>query len=192
MSIAMGELRPFLRLCQFVGLLPFRIEFEQKTNRFKRFSFSLKYPITWWYTLLFLSIIGTLYLNWVTSPSTKIMSDQNTLSGSSSMSMKTAIGLISIVTYGALNLVGIGARFVYLRYSTIKKMLDYMQQVEIGLKTVQMDFKIYLGRRIILGLLLSLCSVKNNLFSRLYLYFNISFLHFHAGDCPSNGKVGDN
>ncbi len=71
------------------------------------------------------------------------------------MSLKTAIGLISI-----RNLIGIGARFVYLRYSTIKKMLDYMQQVENGLKTVQMDFKISLGRRIIVGLLLSSCSVE--------------------------------
>lgn len=177
MSIVVEELRPLLRLCQFVGLTPFRIEYDSKTGRFQRFSFSLKYPVTWWYTLLFLSVIGSIYINWVTSPSVKLVSDGDAAdfisSAPSSMSLKKAIGVISILTYGVLNLIGFGARFVYLRCSSIKKMLDYMQQVEDGLRTVKIDFKISLGRRIILGMLLSLCSVK--IITFFISYLNVSF-----------------
>lgn len=197
MSIVLEELpvRPFLRLCQFVGLIPYRIEFHPKTNRFQRFSFSFKYPITWWYTLLFLSVICAIYINWVTSPSVKMVSEDNPtniMSGSSSMALKTAIGVISIFTYGVLNVIGIGARFVYLRCSTIKKMWDYMQQFEDGLKMVKIEFQISLGRRIIIGLILSMCSVIIISY-RTWIKNLIDFIrHFlYIGDHLHNNKVGD-
>lgn len=43
------KLRSFFRLCQFLGFLPFRMNIDDETGKFQGFSYSWKYPITWWY-----------------------------------------------------------------------------------------------------------------------------------------------
>ena len=48
---SLDNYRSFFRLCQFAGFLPFRMEINETTNQFQRFSFSWRYPITWWYSI---------------------------------------------------------------------------------------------------------------------------------------------
>lgn len=46
------QLRPFVLLCQLCGLFPFDMELDADTEEFKRFAFSWRRPVTWWFTFL--------------------------------------------------------------------------------------------------------------------------------------------
>ena len=52
---ALEQMRPFFRLCQFVGFFPFRVKIDERTGKFRQFSFSWRNPVTWWYSALSLS-----------------------------------------------------------------------------------------------------------------------------------------
>ena len=52
---ALEQMRPFFRLCQCVGFFPFRMEIDKRTKKFQQFSFSWRYPITWWFVTLILA-----------------------------------------------------------------------------------------------------------------------------------------
>ena len=58
----MQELGPFVRLCQFTGLISFRMILDAETGRFQSFAFSWRQPITWFFIILFFSYIGTITL----------------------------------------------------------------------------------------------------------------------------------
>lgn len=48
------HLRPFVCFCQMFGLIPFFVENNNSPkNNFKRFSFSLRHPVSWWFFFLF-------------------------------------------------------------------------------------------------------------------------------------------
>lgn len=50
------DLRPFIRICQTIGIFPFRMEIDAETGHFKQFSFSFLNPVTCWHGLLFVSV----------------------------------------------------------------------------------------------------------------------------------------
>ncbi len=55
---ALEKMRSFFRLCQCAGLFPFRMEINKQSGKFEQFSFSWRYPVTWWYiTLAFSQLI---------------------------------------------------------------------------------------------------------------------------------------
>ena len=50
------KLQPFVYYCQFVGLIPFVMETDEfPMKKFRKFSFSLRYPVTWWFFFLCIS-----------------------------------------------------------------------------------------------------------------------------------------
>ena len=49
------KLRPFVWFCQLGGFFPYRMEVDPVTKRFKRFTFSICHPATFWYFSLTLS-----------------------------------------------------------------------------------------------------------------------------------------
>lgn len=55
--IIFQQLRPFVNFCQFFGLFPFFIENVPETKQFKKFAFSWKHPVTWWFIILFFTYI---------------------------------------------------------------------------------------------------------------------------------------
>lgn len=161
MSLTVEELRPFLRFCQCVGLIPFRMEMDPITKKFWRFSFSLKYPITWWYILLlFLTLIGV-YLNLVAVASFRMVSD---LVAIPDMPMlQTTITMTSMFTLFVRIIISFGARLILLRHSALGKMLQLVQQVEDDLKIASPDVKTIVGRRILYGGIFVTCFVRNEL-----------------------------
>ena len=46
------KLRPFVRFCQIVGFFPFRMETDLQSGKLKRFTFSFRHPVTWWYMMI--------------------------------------------------------------------------------------------------------------------------------------------
>lgn len=58
--IIFQHLRPFVFLCQLSGLIPFSMETNRHTKKFKQFSFSWKKPAAWWFTIL--SIVFLIYI----------------------------------------------------------------------------------------------------------------------------------
>ena len=67
------QLNPFVSLCQVCGLIPYTIEYNLITNKFSRFTFSIKHRTTWWFVgilaLQLVSICFTSYLVKKTGPS---------------------------------------------------------------------------------------------------------------------------
>ena len=51
---ALEKLSPFISVCQVCGMLPFSMEYEPATKEFKKFAFSFRHFITWWYILIIL------------------------------------------------------------------------------------------------------------------------------------------
>ena len=52
------KLRPFVWFCQLCGFFPYRMEVDPVTKRFKRFTFSIWHPVTFWYFILALFKLG--------------------------------------------------------------------------------------------------------------------------------------
>ncbi len=58
---ALKQLKPFVRLCQISGLIPFTMETDPETKEFIKFGFSLKSaPAVWYFTILFVVILSFL------------------------------------------------------------------------------------------------------------------------------------
>lgn len=49
------QLRPLVFACQIFGVIPFYMETDPDTNQFKKFSFSWKRPVTWWFICFFIA-----------------------------------------------------------------------------------------------------------------------------------------
>jgi hypothetical protein len=51
------QLRPFVWFCQFFGIIPFFMVIDDSPAKtFKKFSFSLRHPVTLWFSFLFISL----------------------------------------------------------------------------------------------------------------------------------------
>ncbi len=114
------RMRLFFRFCQAVGFFPFRMEIDKQSKQFKEFTFSWRYPITWWFSALTLIQLITSYFT--ISP---VLQDQelNKLPSTLNVSMSIS-GVIFF-------LVVLSSRFwITLRFYTLQNALRWMQQVE--------------------------------------------------------------
>lgn len=57
------KLRPFVWMCQFFGLFPFVMEIDPQTKLFKKFFFSWKKPVTWWFVFILIGQFLLLCIN---------------------------------------------------------------------------------------------------------------------------------
>ena len=51
------KVSPFVSFCQLCGFFPYRMEVDPITKRFKRFTFSICHPVTFWYLFVNLTLI---------------------------------------------------------------------------------------------------------------------------------------
>lgn len=136
------NLSSFFRLCQFSGFLPFRMETEQDTRRFQKFSFSLCYPITWW------SVNNCIVSILV---STLLIEEMFTNSDIISLPFIIKITTLTVII---LHLVlSISCRFwLIFRFPTVSKAIQLMQKVETHQQDNQpADCKSTLKSRTVLG-----------------------------------------
>lgn len=56
-SMTIRKLRPFITICQIIGLVPFSMKMDPKTGGFIEFNYSVKNFVSWWYN--FVGIVQT-------------------------------------------------------------------------------------------------------------------------------------
>lgn len=142
-------LRPFFRLCQLSGFIPYRMEFVGETggsNKTCRFSFSFKYPITWWYIFLCLAHLGGFFYLTI-----QTLGINTTVEENGNPLLLKAASDISIVTS---HIVYFGTRFICLRYSLLSQILRLFQQVDYEMsKFVQSQLNI--SRKVVLRIIVA-------------------------------------
>ena len=56
----LAKLRPLVRFCQIVGFFPFRMEMDLQSGKLKKFTFSYRHPVTWWFIVI--QIFGWIHI----------------------------------------------------------------------------------------------------------------------------------
>ena len=117
------ELRPFFRVCQCVSFFPFRMEIDKKTKTFQRFSFSWRYPITWWFFIISVTQMISYYIIF---SSVVISRDVEELS----VIIKTSIKVMGTIYL----LILLSSRYwVTFRLSTLNQAIELMHRIEQSL-----------------------------------------------------------
>ena len=194
---ALEEMRPFFRFCQFLGLLPFRMEIDMRTGKFRQFSFSWQNPITWWCVALSLIQLAIYYI--FMSP---VLEDPELSKLPTTINISLSIsGVIYFV-------VDLSSRYwLTVRFFAFRKATQLMRQVEQNLEE-HPDCKCTIKRRMIFGLAITFSYVANsyNLNSLNYLntwiilitYFFRWYSHFYyprkfcttvSVECGANGSL---
>ena len=139
----LDKLRYFFRLCQFIGILPFRMDDDKITGRFKKFSYSWKYPISWWHiTTSVASIISAVLILEETFKN----SDIEDLPLIVKITIKTIITL-----YVVLILL---SRYILLfKFHTLCKAIQFMQRIETYITVDHPKNRNNIQLRTILGLI---------------------------------------
>ena len=159
----MIQLRPFLRVCQFVGMIPFRLEIDPETNEFLRFSFSFKYPITWWYILLTVLDLCSFCISAICSRSAKIFIEHGNAAFTSSSPLLVVISVLMLFTLLVNLFMGMGSRLIPLRHSMLMEILQHIGKVDDSLRIYNQrnDFIVPgIKIRVNLGIILSLLWVS--------------------------------
>lgn len=159
----MNQLRPFLRICQFVGMIPFRLEIDPETDEFLRFSFSFKYPITWWYILLTVLDLCSFCISAISSRSVKIFIEQSNAVFTSTSSLLDVISTLMTFTLIVYMVIGIGSRLIPLRHSVFTEILHCVKTVDDSLRILNQREDCVvpsIKRRVCFGIALSLIWVS--------------------------------
>lgn len=153
----LDQLRPFISCCQFFGLIPFYVETEARTNTFKKFSFSLRHPVTWWFALIFISQIFFIYFD--TAVAWRVFYTDG-VQRSNVPFVFVAFMLIEHIFFFAL---AGTARYAISKYSHIRKVLYIVQKVhnELVVEDFPSKNKPSVTRRVILAMALSLICVSH-------------------------------
>lgn len=161
-------MRPFFRYCQLIGFFPFRMEFEKTTKRFKNFSFSWSYPITWWF------IVFTLvnYVSYYVSTTQLFKS-----SHFNNLPFLVYVTLMTVmVIYVAIVML---SRFVITsRFSHLYKAIEFMRLAEFTLtKDEHPNCKNTINKRMTIGLIINFIWVIQILYCVMLITFSLS-CHF--------------
>ena len=147
------NLRPFVWFCQLIGFIPFRMELDSETKKFQRFSFSLRHPLTWWFTITKLSNCVFICIAVYTSISS--FSKLN-----AEWSSKKGICFISMLIFYVLVIVIIQLALV--RCSHLRKAIELIVRAEGTFKSVSKmaDRKNTVTQRTFFGVLIIFSQVK--------------------------------
>ena len=137
------KLRPFIWFCQLCGFFPYRMEVDPVTKRFKRFTFSICHPVTFWY--FFVNLAPFVPIS-IYSSSEKIKEDAVEM---------TPLQYCLIATQ-CIDLFVIWI-FVY-RLPLINKAVQLLQDVDESLKSIS-DRSFSITHRIYIGVAYTLISV---------------------------------
>lgn len=155
------QMRPFFRVCQCVGLFPFRMELKDNA-RVSSFTFSWKYPITWWFIILFGIQITPVFTIWNAAGFNLTGYDLLPTILFISVSLTSGIFVITMMT----------ARFwITVRLSSLCGAIKQMEKIEENLfkMTLNNGTKCTVKQRAILG------AVSISVWVKLLLYLIISF-----------------
>ena len=147
------NLRPFVRLCQLSGFIPFRMEVDSETKKFQQFSFSFHHPLTWWFFIIKFIIFVSFYM--LFSISQKFFPQLNAEWGS-----KISICFVSMIIFQYLIIVVM--QLSMFRCSRLRKAIELIVKAKQTLNSVSKmaEHKNTVTRRTFFGLLLIFILVK--------------------------------
>ena len=139
------KLRPFISFCQLCGFFPYRMEVDPVTKRFKRFTFSIYHPVTFWYFFVNLLLISFLLARW---PNIKTLSNP--------FAEISPIQMLALFTQHTELVV-----FYILvhRLSLINKVVKFLKQVDELMKVIS-NQSFNISPRIYIGLACTFISVS--------------------------------
>ena len=119
------QLRPLFRLCQFTGMLPFRLESEGKLARLDNFTYSWKYPITWYFiTTTIISVAIYAYFVCILFNSEEFYNLP--------LVIKTTTETVALLYISLI----LSSRFwLAFKLSTLRKAIELMQKIESNQQT---------------------------------------------------------
>lgn len=148
----LNALRPFVRLCQIIGLIPYTMELDPETKSFQRFSFSFKsFPARWYSMVLVTQIVGL-----VIGGATMKNYFQSDLYAD--MHLPIVIVLLQGTTSFTFFLILVIKRGVVLCYRPLRRVVELLVEVDRHLRDLPKCKNTILSRAII-GLVISITLV---------------------------------
>lgn len=118
-SMTIRKLRPFVTICQIIGLVPFSMKMDPKTGGFIEFNYSLRKFISWWY--IFMGIIQMADYIFVMSVS---------LIASKSGATLTAAAVLLKATQFLYALQILLVKIAPIRYKRFRRIVNLIREVE--------------------------------------------------------------
>ncbi len=143
------RIRPFFRLCQCVGFIPFRMETDNLTGRFQRFTFSWRYSIVWWFVMIsFIQFVCYYFIV------------RSFFNNSELKEMPVTVYVPLTASTNIYFLTVVSARFwITIRFSALCKAIELMRRLELSLKD-NPDCKCTINRRLTVGLIVTVVWVR--------------------------------
>ena len=147
------KLRPFISFCQLCGFFPYRMEVDPVTKRFKRFTFSIYHPVTFWYFFVNLIQISYLLARW---PELKNYLDA-----------VAEISPIQVLAFFTQHTELVVVYILVHRLSLINKEVEFLEQINEPMRVIS-NQSFNMSPRIYIGSAYTLISVGINHLSLLY------------------------
>ena len=151
----LAKIGPFVQICQLIGFIPFRMEIDPQTKTFRRFTFSMRDPLTWWFIVLKIFALGalsfSLYTTLFSSPIDPMLKDEAVSLKEISFVCQTIIAIAFDFTL----------QFVMIRYSNLGNAIEFIKKADETLESVSNveRRKDSVISRTIVGVLFTLCLV---------------------------------
>ena len=139
------KISPFVSFCQLCGFFPYRMVVDPVTKRFKRFTFSIYHPVTFWYFFVNFLLISFLLARW---PNIKTLSNPfaeiSPIQMLALFTQRTELVVFYILVH---------------RLSLINKVVKFLKQVDELMKVIS-NQSFNISPRIYIGLACTFISVS--------------------------------
>jgi len=139
------KIGPFVSFCQLCGFFPYRMVVHPVTKRFKRFTFSICHPVTFWYFFVNLIQISYLLARW---PELKNYLD-----------VVAEISPIQVLAFFTQHTELVVFYILVHRLSLINKVVKFLKQVDELMKVIS-NQSFNISPRIYIGLACTFISVS--------------------------------
>lgn len=186
---ALKQLKPFVRVCQISGLIPFTMETDPETKEFLKFGFSLKSATALWYFTILFFVIISFILPSTTLSSTNMSSIYENAVDNMNLST-VGLLLLGATQFSYMILFSI-KRVTVLRYKHLRKAVALVKEVEQHLSDLP-QCKNTVILRTVIGIIIAVvmvhifsfyCKVLPHINKTFYTDGSLGFNHaFRYGD----------
>ncbi len=149
---ALKDLRPFVHLCQIIGVIPYSMELDPETKAFRRFNFSIKSIPAWLYIIALAAQVFGLLVTVV------LVLRYYKSDGFSDLNLPIVVALLNGSTQFIYIFFQTFKRGIVLRYQTLGRIVSQIKEVDRHLMNFP-DCKNTVLRRTIIGFVFSIALV---------------------------------
>jgi hypothetical protein len=130
------KLRPFLVFCQLFGVIPYSVETEEfpAKTKFKKFSFSLRHPVAWWF--FFLCTFTVVVSCWDFKMIWNVLHEDDGVLRSHVSRIISVFVLQEHIFYIALMVM---SRYVIIKYVCFRRIVYFLQKINSELMVDDMS-----------------------------------------------------